>query len=288
MMDKPQANDYYLQMPTMRREVRKYWFNLLVPGLILVLFAAAACAQREASSRANYSKVYEATGTSTAARAVRQKINLTLITAIARSRRPATSRRSSGARPRSTGNSGGTRPAAAGTTAPQTNVASFRPDPALDTNSTLAETLGSSAQEKAILKVLFATIKTAFENEVAAKGRKNNLAAAFTFFIGSTAMVYHNDPEPSDAALDKLWDGLDTVFDETPEFAKLSDREKQEMYDTIIAFSGLVLATYMEGKNNKNAETIQTARSLAGVLIQLVLKTDPNKLRFGKDGLVVS
>ena len=60
------------------------------------------------------------------------------------------------------------------------------------------------------------------------------------------------------------------------------------MYDTIVAFSGLILATYAEGKNTGNVETQQTAKLLAGTIIQLVLKTDPNKLRFGKDGLVVN
>lgn len=274
----------------MRCQIRKHWCCAAVLGLVLMFAAAGASfAQREASARANYGKVYEATGSSAAARAVRQKINQTLVIAIMRGRRPAppSNARASGAAPRVAGNTGGTR-VPAPDLVPQPDVASFGPDPMLDTNSRLAEALGSNPQEKAILKLLFATTKTAFENEVAAKGRKNNLAAAFTFFIGSAVMVYRNDPEPSDAALDKLWDGLDGAFAETPEFARLTDREKQELYDTIVAFSGLILATYLEGKNNNNAETIQTARALAGVLIQLVLKTDPNKLRFGKEGLVVS
>jgi hypothetical protein len=248
----------------------------------LLASATLAHAQREASQKANYGRVYEATGNSNAAKAVRQKFNETLFSAIARSKKPQPVR-DSGARRRNKIGGIGAMPALT-----RPDVASFRPDPTLDTNAALANSLGTTAEEKALLKALFSATKTAFENEVAAKGRKNNLAAAFTFFIGSASMAYHNDPEPSDAALDKLWDGLDTVFDETPDYAKLTDREKQEMYDTIVAFSGLILATYMEGKNSNNTETLQTARLLAGTMIQLILKTDPEKLRFGKDGLTMS
>ena len=246
--------------------------------------AAAAYGQREAASRGNYGRVYEATGGSPAAKAVRQKINVTLISAIARSKRPAPAPRDSGSKSKGFGNFKGL--AKTGTQPAEADV--FRPDPTLDTTDRLADSLGTTTDEKALLRQLFSTTKTAFEKEVAAKGRKNNLAASFTFFIGSAVMAYHDDPEPSDAALDKLWDNLDATFNETPEFAQLSDREKQELYDTIIAFGGLILATYAEGKNTGNAETQQTAKLLAGTMIQLILKTDPDRIRFGTDGLAIS
>lgn len=258
--------------------------SALSVALFSIALAGTAFSQREAASRGNYGKVYEATGGSAAAKTVRAKINLTLISAITRPKRPASAVKDAGSRSKGLGNFKIKQmPDIA-----QASADVFRPDPNLDTSNALAESLGTTAEEKALLRQLFSVTKTAFEKEVAAKGRKNNLAAAFTFFIGSAAMVYHDDPEPSDAALDKLWDNLDATFNETPEYSQLTNREKQEMYDTIVAFSGLILATYAEGKNTGNVETQQTAKLLAGTMIQLVLKTDPNKLRFGKDGLVVN
>jgi len=269
-----------MKRPTNRLSI---YFALAV-AVFYVCQTGTAVAQREAASRGNYGKVYEATGSSAAAKAVRQKIDQTLLSAITRQKRPVSAVKEAGSRSKGLGNFKIRQ--MPDTAAPSADV--FRPDPSLDTTNTLAESLGSTAEEKALLKQLFSVTKTAFEAEVAKKGRKNNLAAAFTFFVGSAAMVYHDDPEPSDAALDKLWDNLDSVFNETPEYSRLTDREKQEMYDTIVAFSGLILATYAEGKNTGNVETQQTAKLLAGTMIQLVLKTDPNKLRFGKDALVFS
>ena len=151
----------------------------------------------------------------------------------------------------------------------------------------LADSIGTTAEERALLRQLFAATKSAFETEVAAKGRKNDLAAAFTFFIGTSVMAYHDAPEPSEAALDNLWDGLSAVFNESPEFAALSNREKQEMYDMMVAFSGLILGSYMEGKSTGNDESLKAAKDLSNVMIQLVLKTDPDKMRFDRNGLLI-
>ncbi|MEO8650138.1 MAG: DUF6683 family protein [Acidobacteriota bacterium] len=243
----------------------------------------------------SYGKVYEASGKSAAARSVQATMAVSLQSAILRAQTSAAAKKQTKTTQSSTGaRSGSARvsrsrpaPPPSTPTEPATEYTFFRPDPTVDTSSKLAETLGTTQQEKVLLKQLFSVTKTEFEKEVAKKGRQNNLAAAFTFFIGSAVMIYNDDPEPSDAALDNLWDGLNSVFDESPEFAALKNREKQEMYDTIVCFSGLILATYGEGKNNGNQETVRTARQLSGVLIQLVLKSDPNKLRFGKNGLVI-
>jgi len=152
--------------------------------------------------------------------------------------------------------------------------------------ATLAETLGSTPQERLVLRQVFSATKIAFENEVAKKGRKNNLSAALTFFIGSTVWVYHNSEEPTDAALDNLWDGLEGALENTPEMAQLNDADKQLFYDMMIAFSGVVLATYTEAKSTNNSDLLLTSRLLAGGLLQLVFKSDPEKLRFTSTGLV--
>ena len=47
----------------------------------------------------------------------------------------------------------------------------------------------------------------------------------------------------------------------------------------LIGFSGLMLAGYVEGKQNSDAATLASYKKLAGMLFEMVLKTDPENLR---------
>ncbi|MGQ0540954.1 MAG: DUF6683 family protein [Blastocatellia bacterium] len=238
-----------------------------------------------------YARIYEAAGKSPAAKRLQEGIGSALQRAVTQSRRPKTS---SGT-PNKTASSNNRNKITPARRTDRTNtlvlsnraepITEFRPTTDSQTFDLLAESLGTTQQEKAFLKELFKATRAAFEKEVNAKGRSNNLTAAYTFFIATAVTVYHDDPEPSDEAIDKLWDGLNNVFGENADLAEVGDAEKQQIYETLVAFSGLLLAGYTEGKNNRDAETSQLYRQLAGVMIQLVLKTDPDKIRFGKDGL---
>ena len=165
------------------------------------------------------------------------------------------------------------------------SAAFFKPDPNSNYMAAMADQLGTTAAEKEQLRQIFALTKEAFEKEVAAKGRSNNLPAAFTLFIATMVTVYHDDPEPSDEAVDKLWDGMSSALTEMPELKNLTNEEKQQMYDMMVAFSGFVLAGYSQAKTSGDAESLKIFKALSGGLIQTVLKTEPEKLRFGKGSL---
>lgn len=260
--------------------------------LAVLVMAASAIGQSAAGAAAKgstgYGKTFEAAGTSAAAGRVRQGINQALRRAAERKRLLA-AKASAGAKTpaRSVRPRNSSVPAPAPPPAVPASTF-FKPSPAVDTIGTLADSLGTTAEEKTLLRELFSTTKTAFETEVAAKGRTNNVASAFVFFIAATATVYHDAPEPSDEAVDTLWDGLNAVFSEMPEFAEMPERDKQEIYDTLIALSGLVLTGYLHSKETADADSLKLYRELAGTLIQSVLKTDPENLRFGADGLIMN
>jgi hypothetical protein len=256
-------------------------FQLILLSVLLCVSPSATFAQVKAGG--GYAKVYEASGRSAAARGVQQTMNTTLLKAIAKSRSgKSTSPKESGRR-RSL-----KRPSAMPVPADEpskSDAASFTPDPSLTNTDALANAMGTNDTEREYLRQIFAATKVEFEKQVAAEGRQNNLAGAFTFFIASAVTVYHDDPEPSEESLDKLWDGLDGVFNESPDMAKMADAEKQQMYDTLVALSGLVLAGYMQGKTANDKETQTIYKNLAGTMIEQVLKTEPAKIRFGKEGL---
>lgn len=259
---------------------------IVLSGLIAAVPIAAS---GQVGAAGGYGKVYEAAGKAPATRGLQQGMGATLQRAVQKSRVAAgRSGTSKPGRAQMKSTSPGRpaiepiRPAATAN-----NYAFFRPDSNIDTFGSLADALGSNTNERAMLRSLFSETKKAFETEVAAKGRANNLAAAYTFFVAASTMVYHDDPEPSDEAIDKLWDGMNAVFDETPDFANVPNTDKQQLYDTLLAFSGLILAGQMEAKNNGDEETLKVFKQLSGVLIQTILKTDPEKVRFKNGSLMI-
>ena len=251
--------------------------------LLVIAFAASASlaqVQGAGGAAAGLGKVYEASGKSAAAQGLQRKMNTTLIRAVAREK--STSRTAASRTQRATPSV-----SAGSANAPSRQVTVFKPNPRSNYLNELAIELGSTPEEREQLQLLFATTKEAFENEVAAKGRSKDIAAAFTFFIATSVTVYRNDPEPSDAAVDNLWSGMSSALTEMPEVQNLTDAEKQQLYDMLVGLSGFLLAGYMQGQTG-DADTEKIFQQLAGVLIQTVLKTDPNKLRFTKDGLDIA
>jgi hypothetical protein len=245
---------------------------------VIVLAGAAVAQTQGGGAAAGIGRTVEAAGKSVAARELQRKMGGTIVRAVAREK-AAVRRVAPGGRPQSA------RPSTIVPAPINDTAVFFKPDPRADSMAKIADELGSNPTERQQLRTLFSATKEAFEKEVAAKGRSNNLPAAFTFFIASTVTVYRDDPEPTDPGIDKLWDGMSGALSEMPEMSNLSDAEKQQLYDMLVAFSGLVLAGYMESKTSGDAETLKVFQTLSGELIRTVLKTDPATLRFTKDGL---
>jgi hypothetical protein len=167
------------------------------------------------------------------------------------------------------------------------NYGKFRPDPAVDTGKALSDALGESPEEKALIKQIYTATKAAYEKAAEPKGWKNNIAGAMTFFTVTAMTVYRDAEEPSDAAVDSYYKIVDASLDELPDFAKVSNKDKQGFHNMLIGFGGLLLAGYTEGKQGNDAATVETYRKLAGGLIQLVLKADPEKLQIENGQIVL-
>jgi hypothetical protein len=162
----------------------------------------------------------------------------------------------------------------------------FRPDPTVDTGNALANALGETAEEKALIKQIYIATKDAYEKEATARGWKNNIAAGLTFFTVTALNVYW-DEEPSDEAANDYFKVLNTALDEIPEFATVANKDKQGFNNMLIGFSGLLTAGYLEGKQNNNADTLASYKKLAGMLIEMVLKTHPENIRIENGQIVM-
>ena len=163
----------------------------------------------------------------------------------------------------------------------------FRPDASVDTGKALADALGETPQEKALIKQIYAATKAAYEKEAALKGWQNNIAAALTFFTVAAMTVYRDADEPGNEAVNNYFNVVKAALDDMPEFATVANKDKQNFNNMLIGFGGMLLAGYTEGKQNNDAATLATYQKLAGMLIQMVLKTDPDNLRIENGQIVM-
>lgn len=167
------------------------------------------------------------------------------------------------------------------------NYGVFRSDPTVDTGKALADALGETPEEKALIKRIYTSTKSAYEKEAAVRGWTNNIAAGLTFFTVAAMTVYHDADEPSDAAVATYYKTMNIALDEIPEFASVANKDKQGFNNTLVGFGGLLFAGYSEGKQNDDPTTRESYKKLAGMLIQMVLKTDPENLRIENGQIVM-
>lgn len=163
----------------------------------------------------------------------------------------------------------------------------FKPDPSVNTGKALADALGETPEEKALITQIYTATKAAYEKAAVAKGWKNNMAGGLTFFTVTAMTVYRDAEEPSDEAVDAYYKIVNASLDEMPEFGSVSNKDKNNYNNMTIGFAGLLLAGYTEGKQGNHPATIESYRKLAGVLIQMVLKTAPENLRLENGQIVL-
>ncbi|WP_066819397.1 DUF6683 family protein [Sphingomonas mali] len=153
----------------------------------------------------------------------------------------------------------------------------FVPNPGDDSLRKLADSVGSTEQERQQLRQVVQAGNTLFEQKYGAKGWKNDLAGAFAFFIVSISTVY-NDQEPDGAAQDRVFDALGTTLGQAPDIAKLSNKDRTALYNTLIAAGGLPLLFYADGKQQNNAAEVEQAKAMAIEFSRKILNTEPQAL----------
>lgn len=167
------------------------------------------------------------------------------------------------------------------------NYGVFRPDPAVDTGKLMAESLGSSPEEKALIKSIYTATKDAYEQEAAGKGWTNNIAGGLTFFTIASVAVYHDAEPPGEVEANNYFQAVNASIDEIAGFGNIPNKEKQSFNNMMVGFSGMLLAIYMDAKESGNAESLANSKKLAGMMIEMVLKADPENIRIENGKIVM-
>lgn len=133
---------------------------------------------------------------------------------------------------------------------------------------------------------IMSTILQEYEKGARAAGKPNDLALALSFFFATNASVYHDAGVPADPKMMELRDTIADALVEGNAFSNVSDRQKQEIYETLVLFTGFALAVYQEGKGG-NAESLKIGQQLAGQNLLAVTGISPDKISFTDQGLSI-
>lgn len=126
-----------------------------------------------------------------------------------------------------------------------------------------------------------------YEKSARAAGKPNDLALALSFFFATNASVYHDAGQPTDPQMLELRETIAEALVTGNAFSGVTDRQKQEMYESLVLFTGFALAAYQEGKQSGNAESVKIGQQLAGQNLLAVTSIAPDKINFSNQGLSI-
>jgi hypothetical protein len=158
------------------------------------------------------------------------------------------------------------------------NLGVFKPGKTT-TFQKLGDAIGSTKEEKDAVALIGSATKDAFEAQPETKAWRNNVAGAFAFFLIGNLTIASGQEEPSDETSQALFQALNQALDANPEFAKTSAKQKQEMYELLIGFTGVPLAIYEDAKARNDAKQMKQAQEISTKLIELVFKTDASQVK---------
>ncbi|HQX55717.1 MAG TPA: hypothetical protein PLP07_07305 [Pyrinomonadaceae bacterium] len=245
----------------------------LILGVLFASLATDTPAQTDNSgaddNNGGYGRVYQSNGLAEATRSIQQNTQTQIQRAISQ---------------QAAANRSGKNPAGAANSS-RKSQAFFTPAASGDNFKLIADTVGQDAEQRTLFRQLFADARRGFDAQLAPQGRKNNLAAAMTFFIATTVTIYNDAPEPTEEAQENLFQAISAMYDETPGIASVPNKDKEFLYDTYVSFAAIPLAFYAQAKQSNDKQMLDLAKVISGALLLEILKINPNDVRFEGNAL---
>jgi hypothetical protein len=152
----------------------------------------------------------------------------------------------------------------------------------------LADQLGDDAAQRDQYFKLMNAVLDEFGKKVAAAGLQNDVAIALSYFFGENIRIYRGLPELSDQQYVNLRNVIATAIASGGGLGNATDRQKQEMYETLVAYTGLTQFGYEQARQANNAQFAKGFQQVAGQNLQTVTKVSPDTINLSGDGLTVS
>jgi len=151
----------------------------------------------------------------------------------------------------------------------------------------LVETLGKTQAQKDQVSALVTMLFQEFDKQAQKLGKPNDLAFALSYFLAQNATVYRGKPDPKDEQFLELRETVVAAMGQSGAFAKMTDRQKQEMHEMLVSYTGLVYLTYQDAKKRGDAENVKAMRELAGLNLKSITHIDPERINFTEQGFTI-
>jgi uncharacterized protein DUF6683 len=148
----------------------------------------------------------------------------------------------------------------------------------------LGKTPGQKQQVSALLNVLFQE----FDKQAVKLGKPNDLAFALSYFLAQNATLFRGKPDPKDEQFLDLRETILYAMARNNAFAKMTDRQKQEMHEMLVSYTGLVYLTYADARKRGDQQTAKSMQELAGLNLKAITHIDPERINFDERGLTIS
>src|SRR5215471_7683966 len=143
------------------------------------------------------------------------------------------------------------------------------------------------AQRETCLKIMNGMLD-AFGQKTQQLGLQNDVAAALAFFFGENIRIYRGAPELPDQQYVGLRNMIASALTAGDGFAQATDRQKQEMYEILVAATGFTQFAYEQAIQVNRSDVAKTYQQVAGSNLQSLTKVSPDSINLTSDGLTLS
>ena len=161
----------------------------------------------------------------------------------------------------------------------------YKPTSAASKLPTLADSLGSTQAERDQYFQIMQAVVALFDQKAEQGGYPHDLALALAYFIGENLRIYHGQPEAADAQYIDLRNTIAQALSDGGVFKNATDAQKQEVYETLVAYTGTTQFGYESSLKSGQQEMAAGYQKLAGQNILTLTKMSPDTVSFGPGGL---
>lgn len=148
----------------------------------------------------------------------------------------------------------------------------------------LADQLGSTQEQRDQYYTLMNAVLQAFDQQAAAANHPHDIALALSYFLAENLRIYHGEPDLSNQQFLVIRDAIASALSQTGAARGFSDRQKQEMYEILVAYTGITQYGYDEALKSGNQPIAEGYRKVAAQNLQTITKRSPDEMNLGTNG----
>jgi hypothetical protein len=152
-----------------------------------------------------------------------------------------------------------------------------------------AERLGKTPEERQYIESVLTKCLNYYTDGARKKGVPlNDVARALNYYIATNYFVYSNGAGPNQSEMDATREKIRANMLQDENFRHMTDRQKQEAYETLIVLAGFVDLGYGTTKKSGDENAATQFREMAKYNLETLLGGSVEKMHFTTEGLVLN